>query len=177
MSEDITYKERLATIDTFLFDVDGVFSNGRVLLMPGGHHPVRSFHSRDTYALQLAVKEGYRIVIMTGGHSEGVETYFKRFGVTEYHDRTSDKVAKLEELVARTGLVPERAAYMGDDIPDLRVMQRVALPCCPRDAAEEVKAMSRYVSRMNGGDGCVRDLLEQVMKVQGKWLGEKAHTW
>lgn len=177
MNETITYKERLAAIDTFLFDVDGVFSNNRVLLMPGGHHPVRSFHSRDTYALQLAVKEGYRVVIMTGGHSEGVETYFTRFGVKEYYDRTADKSAKLDALIATTGLDPARCAYMGDDIPDLRVMARVALPCCPRDAAEEVKAVSLYVSRANGGEGCVRDLLEQTMKVQGKWLGEKAHTW
>jgi len=97
--------------------------------------------------------------------------------VKEYYDRTADKVARLDELIATTGLDPARSAYMGDDIPDLRVMARVAFPCCPQDAAPEVKAISLYVSHANGGQGCVRDLLEQVMKVQGKWLGEKAHTW
>ncbi|MBK9765305.1 MAG: HAD hydrolase family protein [Flavobacteriales bacterium] len=171
-----TDKESLADIKAFLFDVDGVFSTGQVLLMPNAD-PVRTFHSRDTYALQHALKEGLRIIIITGGHSDGVTEYFTRFGVTEFHDRVANKVDKLEELIATTGLEPAHCAYMGDDIPDLRVMQRVGFPCCPNDAAEEVKAVSLFVSHAKGGHGCVRDLLEQAMKVQGKWMTEKAHTW
>ncbi len=170
-----TYKEILADIDTFLFDVDGVFTDNRVLLYPG-IDPVRTFHSRDAYAVQHAMKEGMRIVIITGGKSDGVEQSFQRLGVKEFFYHVYDKSAKLDELIA-AGLDPSRAAYMGDDIPDLRVMERVALPCCPADAAEEVKAISRYISHKPGGMGCVRDLLEQAMKVQDKWLTAKAHTW
>lgn len=171
-----SYKELLAGIDTFLFDVDGVFTDNRVLLYPG-LDPVRSFNSRDAYAVQHAMKEGYRIVIITGGRSDGVEQAFARLKVTEFHYHVFDKHDKLEELIATTGLDPARAAYMGDDIPDLRVMQRVALPCCPADAAEEVKAISRFISARPGGGGCVRDLLEQTLKVQGRWLTDGAYTW
>ncbi|HRH70255.1 MAG TPA: 3-deoxy-D-manno-octulosonate 8-phosphate phosphatase [Flavobacteriales bacterium] len=170
-----TYKERLAGSRTFCFDVDGVFTDNRNLLMPG-IEPVRTFHTRDAYAVQHAVKEGLRIIIISGGRSEGVHESFGRMGVKEVHLGTVDKVALFERLVA-DGLDPATSAYMGDDIPDLRVMQRVGFPCCPNDAAEEIKAISLFVSRYVGGMGCVRDLLEQAMKVQGKWLTEAAHTW
>ncbi len=113
----------------------------------------------DAYAVQHAVKEGLRLVIITGGKSAGVEEAFGRLGVKEFFYHVHDKSDKLDELIA-AGLDPSRAAYMGDDIPDLRVMERVALPCCPADAAEEVKAISRYISAKPGGMGCVRDLLE-----------------
>ncbi|MCC7501848.1 MAG: 3-deoxy-D-manno-octulosonate 8-phosphate phosphatase [Flavobacteriales bacterium] len=170
-----TYKELLGGINAFLFDVDGVFTDNRVLLMPG-IDPVRTFHSRDSYAVQHAIKEGLRIVIITGGRSDGMRESFARSGVKEYYDHVYNKNAKLDELIAG-GLDPATTAYMGDDIPDLRVMQRVALPCCPSDAAQEIKAISAFVSRYNGGAGCVRDLLEQAMKVQGKWLTDGAYTW
>lgn len=170
-----TYKELLSELDTFLFDVDGVFTDNRVLLYPG-LDPVRTFHSRDAYAVQLALKEGARIVIITGGKSAGVEESFARLEVKEFFYHVYDKSAKLDELVAG-GLDLSRTAYMGDDIPDLRAMQRVALPCCPADAAEEIKAISTYVSSKPGGMGCVRDLLEQALKAQGKWMTANAHTW
>ena len=170
-----SYKELLGGIDTFLFDVDGVFTDNKVLLYPG-LDPVRTFHSRDAYAVQHAIKEGLRIVIVTGGKSDGVEQSFARLGVKEFHYHVFNKSAKLDELIAG-GLDPQRTAYMGDDIPDLRVMQRTALPCCPADAAEEIKAISLYISHKPGGGGCVRDLLEQAMKVQGRWLTDGAHTW
>lgn len=172
---DKTYKELLADIRTFIFDVDGVFTNGHVLLMPG-LDPVRTFFTRDAYAVQHALKEGLRIIVISGGVSQGVIESFKRLGVTDYYCSVPDKNKKLDELVA-AGLDLSTAAYMGDDIPDLRVMQRVGFPCCPADAAEEIKAISRYVSRAKGGEGCVRDLLEQAMKVQDKWLTEQAHQW
>ncbi|MBP6390655.1 MAG: HAD hydrolase family protein [Flavobacteriales bacterium] len=175
-SDTRSYKERLAHIDCFLFDVDGVFTDNRVLLFPG-LDPVRTFHSRDAYAVQHAVKEGLRIVITTGGKSAGVEESFGRLGVKEFFYHVRDKSAKLDELIATTGLDPARTAYMGDDIPDLRVMQRVALPCCPADAAPEVKAISAFISARPGGHGCVRDLLEQALKVRGQWLTDNAHTW
>ncbi|HOZ39528.1 MAG: 3-deoxy-D-manno-octulosonate 8-phosphate phosphatase [Flavobacteriales bacterium] len=170
-----TYKEKLVALNTFIFDVDGVFTDNRVLLYPGTD-PIRTFHTRDAYAVQHAVKEGLRIVIISGGRSQGVADSFARLGVTEVHLATSNKLERFDELVAQ-GLDPARTAYMGDDVPDLRVMQRVAFPCCPSDAAEEIKAISAYISGKAGGWGCVRDLLEQTMKVQGKWLTDGAHTW
>lgn len=170
-----TYKERLAGLKTFCFDVDGVFTDNRNLLMPG-IEPVRTFHTRDAYAVQHAVKEGLRIVIISGGKSDGVRESFGRMGVKEVNLGTVDKVALFERLVSE-GLDPATTAYMGDDIPDMRVMQRVEFPSCPFDAAPEIKALSAFVSPAKGGEGCVRDLLEQVMKVQGKWLTEAAHTW
>ncbi|MCC6839851.1 MAG: 3-deoxy-D-manno-octulosonate 8-phosphate phosphatase [Flavobacteriales bacterium] len=170
-----TYKELLAGIHTFMFDVDGVFTDGQVLLHPG-LDPVRSFYTRDAYAVQHALKEGLRIIVISGGVSAGVSESFTRLGVTEFHASVANKSAKLDELKAQ-GLELAGTAYLGDDIPDLRAMMRVGLPCCPADAAEEVKAISRYVSRFPGGRGCVRDVLEQAMKVQEKWLTEQAHHW
>jgi len=172
---DKTYKEKLADLRSFLFDVDGVFTDNRVLLH-AGQDPVRAFHNRDAYAVQHAIKEGLRIVIISGGSSQGVAASFERLGVREVHLGTANKLELFERLVSE-GLDPATAAYMGDDIPDLRVMRRTALPCCPADAAEEIKAISAYVSRYPGGGGCVRDLLEQALKVQGKWLTDGAHSW
>ena len=172
---DKTYKEKLAALDTFLFDVDGVFTDNRVVLYPG-IDPVRTFYTRDAYAVQHAIKEGMRIIIISGGRSQGVADSLARLGVQEVFLGTQNKVHRFDALV-REGLDPERSAYMGDDIPDLRVMQRVAFPCCPSDAAEEIKAISAYISGKAGGWGCVRDVLEQALKVQGRWLTEAAHQW
>ena len=172
---DATYKEKLAGLRAFLFDVDGVFTDNRVFLLAGAD-PIRTFNTRDAYAVQHAVKEGLRIVIITGGRSQGVQDSFARLGVKEVYMSTANKLELFERLVAE-GLDPATTAYMGDDIPDLRVMQRVAFPCTPSDGAEEIKAISAYVSRHPGGGGCVRDLLEQALKVQGKWMTDGAHTW
>ena len=170
-----SYKQLLAGIDTFLFDMDGVFTDNRVLLYPG-LDPVRTFHSRDAFAVQHAVKEGLRIVVISGGRSQGAAESFTRLGVKDLHFGTRDKNSKLDELIA-AGVDPARTAFMGDDLPDIKAMQRVALPCCPKDAAEEIKAISLFISHHAGGQGCVRDLLEQAMKVQDKWMTDGAHTW
>ncbi|MCB9169091.1 MAG: 3-deoxy-D-manno-octulosonate 8-phosphate phosphatase [Flavobacteriales bacterium] len=170
-----SYKELLAGIRTFLFDVDGVFTDNRVILLPGAE-PVRTFHTRDAYAVQHAIKEGLRIVIVSGGRSEAVRESFGRLGVKEVHLGTAHKLDLFERLV-EAGVDPAATAYMGDDIPDLRVMQRVGLACCPSDASQEVKGIAHFVSRFPGGGGCVRDLLEQAMKVQGKWMTDGAYTW
>lgn len=169
-------EHHLSIIDTLMFDVDGVFTDNRTMLFPG-IDPVRIFHTRDAYAVQHAVKEGMRIVILTGGRSQGVAESFARLGVQAFHSSVPDKSAKLDELIASIGVDPRRAAYMGDDIPDIRIMQRVLLPSCPSDAVEEVKAVSAFVSPYRGGHGCVRDLIERTLKMQGKWMTENAHTW
>jgi len=175
MTDGKTYKERLAGLATFIFDVDGVFTDNRTLLFPG-IDPVRSFHTRDAYAVQHAIKEGLRIIIISGGRSQGVADSFARLGVKEVNQGVPEKLPLFERLVA-DGLDPATTAYMGDDLPDMRTMQRVAFPCCPSDAAEEVKAISVYVSHKAGGWGCVRDVLEQALKVRGRWLTDGAHTW
>ncbi len=174
MSEK-TYKERLGTLRTFIFDVDGVFTDNRIILY-ADVDPVRTFYTRDAYAVQHAIKEGLRIIIISGGKSPGVQQSLQRLGIKEIYMATSNKLELFERLVAE-GLDPATAAYMGDDIPDMRVMQRVAFPCTPSDGAEEIKAVSAYISRFPGGGGCVRDLLEQTLKVQGLWMSEAAHTW
>ncbi len=172
---DLNYKQRLASLRTFLFDVDGVFTDNRTLLMPG-MDPVRTFHTRDAYAVQLAVKESLRIVIISGGRSQGVAESLGRMGVREANLGVANKLELFDQLVQQ-GLDPTTTAYMGDDIPDLRVLQRVGFPCCPADAVPEVQAVATYVSRYAGGHGCVRDLLEQAMKAQGLWMKESAHHW
>ncbi len=175
MSEK-TYKEKLAELSTFIFDVDGVFTDNSVLLR-AGEEPARTFHVRDAYAVQHAIKEGLRLIVISGGHSQAVAESFKRSGVTEIHLGTSNKLDLFKRLCAEQGVDPKRTAYMGDDIPDLQVMEQVAFPCGPADAAEEVKAICAFVSRYPGGRGCVRDLLEQTLKVQGRWLTYGAYTW
>ncbi len=154
------YKSALKRITTFCFDVDGVFTDGIVHLMPDGEQ-LRTANVRDGYAVQLAVKKGYRIAIITGGRSEAVRKRFEGLGVTDVFLGSSRKTV----------------CYMGDDIPDFRVMQMVGLAVCPGDAAPEIKAISAYVSPYAGGRGCVRDILEQTMKVQGKWMDDEAHEW
>ena len=170
------YKELLNHIDTFIFDVDGVFTDGIVYLMGGGDQ-IRTANVRDRYAVQLAIKKGYRIAIITGGDSKEVETRFNGLGVTDVFLSSSNKVKVFNDYCEKHNLKPEQICYMGDDIPDWKVMHLVGLPACPADAAPEIKSFSKYISPKNGGQGCVRDILEQTMRVQGKWFDEDSHHW
>ena len=172
---DLNFKQRLASLRTFVFDVDGVFTDNRIILLPGTD-PVRTFHTRDAYAVQLAVKEGLRIVTISGGRSQGVADSLARMGVQEVTLGVAAKLTLFAGLV-RQGRDPATTAYMGDDIPDLRVMHRVGFPACPADAVPEVMAAAAFVSKRPGGQGCVRDLLEQAMKAQGLWMKDSAHHW
>jgi 3-deoxy-D-manno-octulosonate 8-phosphate phosphatase (KDO 8-P phosphatase) len=171
----ISYKERLPKITTFLFDVDGVLTNSEVFLMNG--EVIRSLNSKDGYALQYAAKKGYRILIVTGGNSQDVKDRLERLGVQKVVLRSFDKIAVYEDLKKEYGFKDEEALYMGDDIPDMLVMQRVGLSACPQDAAVEVKAICHYQSPLNGGKACARDVIEQVMRVQGTWMNEDAFQW
>lgn len=170
------YKTTLKKITTFCFDVDGVFTDGVVILHPDGEQ-MRTANVRDGYAVQLAVKKGYNIAIITGGRSEAVKTRFEGLGVTDVFLGSSNKVKVFEDYLAAKGVTKDEVCYMGDDIPDLRVMQMAGLPVCPQDAAPEIKEVCTYVSPIAGGKGCVRDILEQAMKVQGKWLDNDSHEW
>lgn len=166
----------LSRIRAFAFDVDGVLSANTIPLHPNGE-PCRTVNIKDGYALQLAVREGYEVAIITGGRTEAIRKRFEGLGVQHIYMGASLKIEQFTEWLALTGLKNEEILYMGDDIPDYNVMRHVGLPCCPADAVPEIKAISAYISPYKGGYGCGRDVIEQVLKAQGKWLGEKAFGW
>jgi 3-deoxy-D-manno-octulosonate 8-phosphate phosphatase (KDO 8-P phosphatase) len=170
--EEKSYKEYLNHITTFIFDVDGVLTDGIVTVTSEGEM-LRSMSIKDGYALKTAVDSGYHVCIISGGSNEGVRHRLRGLGVTDIHLGVQDKVATMDEYLDVYGISREQVLYMGDDIPDMYAMQQVALPCCPQDAAPEVKNISKYISHRNGGKGCARDVIEQVMRVQGKWKGNK----
>lgn len=163
------FKEIMNDITTFIFDVDGVLTDGTVQVAQDGNL-LRTMHIRDGYAIKAAVENGYNVCIISGGSNDGVFTRFKNLGVTEIHLGVSDKVVVYKDYCARHNISAEQVLYMGDDIPDFHVMQEVALPTCPQDASPEIKRISKYVSHVNGGRGAVRDVIEQVMKTQHKWF-------
>ncbi len=163
-----SYKEIMNTIDTFIFDVDGVLTDGTVHVSPTGEM-LREMNIRDGFAMKAAIESGYNVCIISGGSNEGVRIRLRNLGITDIHLGTPDKVATFKEYIELYQIKAENVLYMGDDIPDFHVMQLVGLATCPQDAAPEIKAISNYISHVNGGKGAVRDVIEQVMKVQGKW--------
>ena len=163
-----SYKELMNTIDTFIFDVDGVLTDGTVHVSPTGEM-LREMHIRDGFAMKAALESGYNVCIISGGSNEGVRIRLRNLGITDIHLATPDKVATFKEYIELYQIKSENVLYMGDDIPDFHVMKLVGLATCPQDAAPEIKAISTYISHINGGKGAVRDVIEQVMKVQGKW--------
>lgn len=163
-----SYKQILPQIDTFIFDVDGVLTNGMITIFPNGEM-VRQMSTRDGYALKKAIEAGYRVCIISAGKNEGVRTRLSGLGITDIYLNAQNKTAQYHELVEKHQLTPDNIVYMGDDIPDLPVMKLVGMPCCPNDAVREVQQISKYISDKTGGNGCARDILEQVMRVQGKW--------
>lgn len=170
------YKENLAKITTLVFDYDGVLTNGVVLITNSGDQ-LRTGHVKDGYALQLAIKSGYRVAVISGGYSESMRHRCNALKLTDVFLGVEDKVKVFEEYVQNNNLTMEEVLYMGDDIPDYRVMKMVGMPVCPSDAAEEIKGISKYISHFPGGAGCVRDIIEQVMKLQGKWMNGNAFHW
>ncbi len=170
------YKQLLKDVDTFIFDVDGVMTTGIVLLSPGGEM-LRNMNVKDGYALQLAVRKEYRIIIITGGSCETVRARFNLLGIQDVFLGVGNKLKLFHQLVEERKLDPARILYMGDDIPDYKVMLEVGVPACPADAVEEVKAISKYISPFEGGKACVRDVLEQVMRIQDKWFDDDGFQW
>ena len=167
----------LAKIRAVFFDVDGVLSAETIPQQADGE-PMRTVNIKDGYALQYAVKCGLILAIITGGRTESVRRRYTGLGMKEVHLGVSVKIEKYNELKARYDLSDDQILYMGDDIPDYEVMQQCGLPCCPADAAPEIKAISRYVSQHKGGMGCGRDVLEQVLKAQGLWMhNAQAFGW
>ncbi|MFC5045029.1 KdsC family phosphatase [Aquimarina hainanensis] len=166
-----SYKEYLNHITTFIFDVDGVLTDGTVVIHTDGQL-LRTMNIKDGYALKTAVQQGYNVCIISGGTNEGVRKRLRGLGITDIYLGAHHKVEQLDEYLDIYNIKSENVLYMGDDIPDLPVMELVGLPTCPQDAVAEIKEVSKYVSNKKGGKGCVRDVIEQVLKVQGKWKTE-----
>lgn len=167
----------LTKIKAFVFDVDGVLSNEVIPLHPNGD-PMRTVSTKDGYAIQLAVKKGFQIGIITGGYTEAVRIRFSRLGVQHIYMKSSVKMDDFNDFIEKTGLKDEEIIYVGDDIPDYRVMQRVGLPVAPADAVPEIKQVAKYICQRKGGDGVARDIIEQTLKAQDLWMtDEDAFGW
>jgi len=165
-----SYKEYLHHITTFIFDVDGVLTDGTVTVTTTGEM-LRKMNVKDGYALKTAVDKGYNVCVISGGSNEGVRIRLRTLGITEIYLGSHNKVEQLKEYLDANTIKAENVLYMGDDIPDVPVMKLIGLPCCPQDAVPEIKELSKYISHKNGGKGAVRDVIEQVLKVQDKWNG------
>lgn len=160
--------ELFSPIRTFVFDVDGVLTDGSLLLTEEGGM-LRSMNIKDGYAMQLAVKKGYKIWVISGGTSGAVKMRLQKLGLTDVYIGIDSKKEVLLKLIEDNHTAFESILYLGDDIPDYAVMQLCALPCCPGDAVPEIKQISKYISPFAGGKGCVRDVIEKVLKLNGDW--------
>lgn len=166
----------LKRIKAFIFDIDGVLSGDIVSVDPAGN-PMRTVNMKDSYALQLAVKKGYHVAIITGGYTEALKESFSRLGISHIYMRSAVKVNDFNDFVSKTGLQPEEILYAGDDIPDYTVMKLVGLPVAPADAVPEIKQIAKYISARKGGEGVARDVIEQTIKAQGGWMCDEAFSW
>ena len=166
----------LTRIKAFVFDVDGVLSREVIPLSPDGD-PMRTVNIKDGYALQLAVKKGYHVAIITGAYTETVRGRFSRLGITHIYLKSAIKIRDYQDFLSKTGVQPEEVMYAGDDIPDYEVMRLAGLPVAPADAAPEIKQIAKYISSRKGGEGVARDVIEQTLKAQGHWMGQEAFGW
>ncbi len=162
------FKEEIARCRTFIFDVDGVMTDGGIIPTVDGDF-IRRYNAKDGYALAYALKMGYRVCIITGGRGKTLEYRLRMLGIRHYYLDCMDKISAMREYLHNEGVDPADVIYMGDDIPDLECMREVGIPVCPADSAAEVIEVSRYVSEFKGGEGAVRDIIEQVLRVHGDW--------
>ncbi len=160
--------ERFKLVKVFVFDVDGVLTDGSLYVFNNGEQ-VRRMNIKDGFALQLAVKKGYRIIVISGSHSEAVIARLNKLGITDVFMKITDKKARLEELLQQYDFTWQDVLFMGDDIPDYAVMKSAGLACAPADAALEIKQVAHYISPLPGGTGCVREMIEKVLKIHGQW--------
>jgi len=170
------YKSFLNRINTFIFDYDGVLTNGTVILQVDGQ-ALRTANVKDGYALQLAVKLGYNVAIISGGYSPSMQKRFEALNITDFFLGVDNKLEVLNNYIREKGIEREQVLYMGDDIPDYQAMKHVGIACCPADAVPEIKSISQYISGKEGGRGCVRDVIEQTLKVQEKWMTDDGFKW
>lgn len=170
------FKENLAKVKAFVFDVDGVFATSKVILHPSGDM-MRTMNIKDGYAVFYCLKKDFIICIISGGTSESVRSRFQKLGIADIYLGSHNKLHDFNEFLTKYNLQAENVLYMGDDLPDYEVMKLAGVPTCPSDAVEEIKAISSYISDKAGGEGCVRDVIEQVLRLQGKWMDGSAFSW
>ncbi len=173
------YKELLHQVKAFVFDMDGVLTSG-VFQIGADGKPVRNLNSKDGYAMQLAIKKGYIVGVISGGHCEGVKQVLQRLGISDIYMRASYKMDAWKDFLAvyeHQGLQEENILYMGDDIPDYHLIEAAGLGCSPQNGSPEVRAIADYVSPLPGGQGCVRDVIEQTLKLQDNWMLEEDFAW
>ena len=170
------YKEKLKNITTFIFDFDGVLSDGRVWVGRDGDQ-IRNTNVKDGYAIQYALKQGYNVCVISGGYSEGMKKRYEIFERMDVYLKISDKVKIYQEYIEKKQLKSEDVLFMGDDIPDYEVMKLVGVKACPNDAAIEIQEISDYISIFKGGDGCVRDVIEHTLRLHGRWFQNGAGIW
>jgi len=170
------YKSLLKNINTFIFDYDGVLTDSTIILQPDGE-ALRTANVKDGYALQLAVKSGFNVAIISGAISKSMANRFEALRIKDFFLGVDNKLEVFRNYLKEKNVKPENVLFMGDDIPDFIAMKEAGLPCCPADATPEIKAISKYISNYEGGKGCVRDVIEQTLKVQEKWMTEDGFLW
>jgi len=170
------FKEELTKVKAFVFDVDGVISAATQTLSSDGE-TIRTSNLKDGFALVYAIRIGYPVAVITGGKTIEVINRCKKLGVKDVYIGSLKKLPSLYDFLEKNNLKADEVMYMGDDLPDYPAMKAVGVPVCPKDAAHEIKAISHYISDKNGGDGCVRDVLEQVLRAQGKWIDCEKIDW
>ena len=168
MENKRNFKEIIADVEAFIFDVDGVMTDGKIIPIEGSDF-IRCYYAKDGYALAYAVKHGCNVCVISGGFGNNLASRMKRLGIEHSYLGCMDKIAALHDFAAKTGVNLKNTIYMGDDIPDLECMREVGVPVAPADACSEVLETALYISEYNGGAGAVRDIIEQVLRVQGKW--------
>lgn len=172
----MNYKAKLHDIKAFVFDYDGVISDGNIW-SADDKIIVRSGNVKDGYAIQYALRKGYTVAVLSGGNGTSIQARMKMLGVEDVYLGSHRKMEIFENFLKEKSLKAEQVLYVGDDIPDYDVMKVVGVAVCPADAAEEIKSVADYISRRTGGHGCVRDVIEQVLRLQGQWFHEDAKAW
>ena len=167
--ENKNYKELLKKVTTFILDVDGVLTDGKILVTSKGKM-LREMNTKDGFIIKYALDKGFKIFIISGGTNKGVKERLKDLGIEEIFLGEHTKKDTYDKLIKKYNVKKNEIVYMGDDIPDIPVMKKIGVPCCPNDAVPDVKQISIYISKKNGGQGCVRDIIEQTLRVQNKWL-------
>jgi 3-deoxy-D-manno-octulosonate 8-phosphate phosphatase (KDO 8-P phosphatase) len=170
------FKEDLANVRAFIFDIDGVLSTQTIPLNIFGV-PNRTVNLRDGYAIQLAVRKGYPVGVISGSSSKGYLKRLNTLGVKDIYLNSRSKILHFNDFLKRHNLSKSDVLYMGDDIPDYEVMKQAGLPVCPSDADSEIRQLASYVSDKKGGEGCVRDVIEQVLRLHDKWMDNDAFSW
>ena len=167
------FKEDIAKTKAFILDGDGVMTDGGIMPIEGGTDFIRKYNAKDGYAIAYAVRRGYKVCVITGGHGNLLRRRMERLGVTRLYLNCMDKISAMQEFFAEYDVDPATTIYMGDDIPDLECMELVGIPVCPADACSEVIEASRYVSEFCGGRGAVRDIIEQTLRAQDEWAKDR----